>query len=312
MILSYPASEHGIRQRPSRSGACTIGEKPGYNSEARRRASHREKGELGLSTPERISIEVTNRCSKGCTFCYNHSLPEGEGQWEPDELVDFCRDCASGGTKSVSFGGGEPLQFDGIFDVIARLRGVLFRSMTTNGLPLSGDTFDRLIAAVPEKVHLSIHFPEHPSEVDRVIRQVRELADRGIRSGVNLLVAQSKLEAARRAAKQVRQSGIPNERIVYLPMRLADVPSPKELAVVAGNEPFQSTTCLTACGRSPRFCSIGHDKTVAWCSYTAARRSLPELTHRGLLQALDGLDLRHCGTDTKHDGSSPHDEVAQP
>src|SRR5581483_6092140 len=149
---------------------------------------------------ERISIEVTNRCQKACPFCYNHSLPEGDTRWTADELVAFVHDCAAHGTKAASFGGGEPLQFDGLFDVLTRLAGVLFRSITSNGLLLHGELLARLVEAKPDKVHLSIHFPEHEGEVRRVVRQVHGLADLGVRSGVNCLRARSKLEAARRAA----------------------------------------------------------------------------------------------------------------
>src|SRR5262249_10821136 len=135
---------------------------------------------------DRISIEVTNRCAKACWFCYNESRPGGDTRWTPDDIVDFVRDCATHGVKAVSFGGGEPLQYDGLCDVLTRLRGTLFRSVTSNGLPLQqGDTLDRLVAAAPDKVHLSIHFPEKPAEVERVVRQVHELAARGVRSGVN-------------------------------------------------------------------------------------------------------------------------------
>ena len=35
--------------------------------------------------------------------------------------------------KAVSFGGGEPLQYDDLFAVLERLRGTLFRSLTSNG-----------------------------------------------------------------------------------------------------------------------------------------------------------------------------------
>ena len=171
----------------------------------------------------------------------------------------------------------------------------MFRSMTTNGLLLADGTFDRLVEARPDKVHVSIHFPERDAEVSRVIRQVRELADRGVRSGVNFLVARSNLEAARSAAKEVRDAGIGNDRIVYLPMRGKDTPTPEEVASVAGGRRFQSMTCLSACGRSERFCSIGWDKTAAWCSYTETRRALPELTYRGVASALDGLGLKFCG-----------------
>ena len=107
---------------------------------------------------------------------------------------------------------------------------------------------------------------------------------RGVRSGINLLVARSNLEAARQAARTVRDSGIGNERIVYLPMRGRDTPTPAEVAAVAGGQPFQSMTCLMACGKSPRFCSIGWDKTVAWCSYTKTRAPLRAAGKLALLQ----------------------------
>jgi MoaA/NifB/PqqE/SkfB family radical SAM enzyme len=71
---------------------------------------------------ERVSVEVTNRCAKACDFCYNHSLPGGGTRWTPDELVAFASDCAANGVKAVSFGGGEPLQYDGLFEVFERLR----------------------------------------------------------------------------------------------------------------------------------------------------------------------------------------------
>ncbi len=244
---------------------------------------------------ERISIEVTNRCAKACWFCYNHSQPGGATSWSTTELVSFVRDCAANGVKAVSFGGGEPLQFEGIFEVLEALRGTLFRSMTSNGLPLTGDVLDRLTASAPDKVHLSVHFPERDAEVQRVIAQVRELERRGIRSGVNLLVARSNREAAGRAAAAIREAGIGNDRIVYLPMRGRDTPSPADVSAVAGGGPFQSMTCLTDCGKSPRFCSVGWDKRVAWCSYTATRAPLREPTFAELEAALDGLGLTFCG-----------------
>jgi len=201
----------------------------------------------------------------------------------------------------VSFGGGEPLQFAGLFDVLRELDGSLFRSVTTNGLLLHGDTLDALVAARPDKVHVSIHFPDRAHEVNRVAAQVTDLAHRGVKSGVNFLVSRSNLPAAREAAKRVRDAGIGNDRIVYLPMRGRDTPTPDELADVAGRTPFQSMTCLTKCGPSPRFASVGWDKTVAWCSYTVARRPLPELTFAGLSAATTGLGLEFCGgTDDPH------------
>ena len=244
---------------------------------------------------ERISIEVTNRCDKACWFCYNHSHAEADTRWTPDELVEFVRDCSVNGVKAVSFGGGEPLQYEGIFEVISRLQGCLFRSMTTNGLLLDSRMLDRMVAAGVDKVHVSIHFPGNKREVNRIVEQVGALSDRGIKSGVNLLVQRSKVDSAALSAKMIRDAGIGNDRIVYLPMRSSDTPTPKQIAEVAGNEPFQSMTCLSRCGKSPRFCSISWDKQVGWCSYTESRNELSELSYQGLSKAVDGLGLRFCG-----------------
>ncbi len=243
---------------------------------------------------DRISIELTDRCNKGCSFCYNGSSPAGANAWAPNEVLSFVKDCAQNGIRAVSFGGGEPLQYAGLFDVLAELKGLLFRSITTNGLLLD-KAMDKLISVQPDKVHLSIHFPENEDEVARVIRQVSNLAQCGVKSGINMLVAASKLEAAKNAATLVRQAGISNDRVVYLPMRISDEPTPREVALVAGRTDFQSMSCLLNCQASARFCSVASDKTVAWCSYTPSRRLLPELTFAGLKTALTDLELIFCG-----------------
>ena len=243
---------------------------------------------------QRLSIELTNQCDKGCWFCYNHSQPGGATDWTVDELIAYVSDCQLHGTEAVSFGGGEPLQYDGVFEVLKALDGLLFRSMTTNGLILD-ENFENVIQARPDKVHLSIHFPQNNKEIDRVIRQALELDRAGIVSGVNLLVQKSNLEAATGATKRLHDSGIDNKRIVFLPIRSSDTPSPDQILAVAGNQPFQSMTCLQKCGKSERFASIGWDKTVAWCSYTQSRRKMKQLNHSGLVAALENLDLVFCG-----------------
>lgn len=243
---------------------------------------------------ERVSIEITDFCFKGCHFCYNGSNASGSKFWPEQDLVSFVQDLAINGFKAVSFGGGEPLQHPDIFSVLTRLRGKLFRSITTNGLLLE-QNLDALVKSAPDKVHVSIHFPDDLAEVERVIAQVHELKAKGIRSGINLLVARSWLEAAEEAVRRIHLSGIGNDRIVYLPMRHNDTPTPKQIARVAGNNNFQSMTCLSSCHISPRFCSVAVDQTVAWCSYTTARRKLSTLDFSGLKAALTDLDLIFCG-----------------
>src|SRR5262249_42011855 len=154
---------------------------------------------------ERVSIELTQRCKKACWFCYSGSHAKGGVEFRPEEVTAFVRDLAEHGVRAVSFGGGEPLEYAGVFDILRDLKGVLFRSLTTSGLPLrNDDTVAALAAAAPDKVHVSIHFPERESEVRRVIAQVATLQAHGIRSGVNLLVARSNLAPARARARRRR------------------------------------------------------------------------------------------------------------
>jgi molybdenum cofactor biosynthesis enzyme MoaA len=244
---------------------------------------------------ERLSIELTQRCGKACWFCYSRSTPQGATRFEHDELVAFARDCATHGVRAVSFGGGEPLEYTPVFSLLRALDGALFRSLTTNGLLLEGPAFDELVAARPDKVHVSVHFPGNRAEVDRVARQVAALQRAGVRCGVNLLVSRSNASDAERAARCLREHGIGNDRIVYLPMRVRDTPTARDLARVAGSERFQSMSCLLGCATSSRFCAIGWDRTVAHCSYTGARRPLESATFAGLMRALDGLTLDFCG-----------------
>ncbi len=242
-----------------------------------------------------ISIEVTNRCGKGCWFCYNGSGPGGNEAWRAEDLIGFIRDCAAHGVESVSLGGGEPLEYEGLEEVLGATRGVLHRSMTTNGIGLDGARAAALARLGLEKAHVSIHFAERREEVERAIEGVRRLEAAGIRAGVNLLVGKRRLEAASGAAATLHAAGIGNDRIIYLPMRMrGDEPAPAEVAHVAAGA-FQSTSCLRQCGRSERFVSINSRMEAAWCSYTETRRRLEELSYGGLCAAMEGLGLRRCG-----------------
>ena len=247
-----------------------------------------------LAKVERLSIELTRACAKGCSFCYNGSSPRGATEWRVDEVLALAEDCIRHGLESISFGGGEPLQYSGLFQLLERLEGQCFRSLTTNGLLLDR-RLQRLVAARPDKVHVSLHFPDDGEEVRRVSRQVRMLGDHGIRSGVNLLVCRSKLEEARAARQQLEAAGITPSQILLLPMRGQETPTAQEIIWVAGKKHFQSVTCLSACAASPRFVALGWDRRVGWCSYTTSRRPLGELSHRGVVAALRGLELRTCG-----------------
>lgn len=251
---------------------------------------------------DRISIEPSRFCSKGCSFCYNGSSLAGRDGFSAAEVIALARDCAANGVKSVSIGGGEPLEWSGLFETLEALRGVLGRSFTTNGLELirRPTLYDDIVRARPDKVHVSLHSPESATAIQQLVEQVLELDRRGVSTGVNLLVRQSRLDDARDATVRLEREGITRERIVFLPARgiAGETPSAEDVAWVATglrakSPPFMSMSCLSGCGRRERFVSIGADRTVAACSYTVSRRRLRHLSYAGLLEALPD-ELKPC------------------
>ena len=250
-----------------------------------------------FQVPERISLELLRRCGKQCHFCYNASHPTAPERWRADEVITLMTSLVEHGSRALSLGGGEPLEYDELEPIFEALKPLCFVSMTTNGLLLDAQ-LDRIERLRPDKVHISVHYPSRAREVERVIRQVGLLRWMGIRAGVNLLVRASELEESARAAAQMREAGIEHDAIMFLPMRgdgARDSPTPAQVSAVAGGAPFQSMSCLMGCAKSPRFCSIDASKRVAHCSYTSTRRALKTLDARGLHEALDGLGLSFCG-----------------
>lgn len=251
---------------------------------------------------EVVSIELTNRCGKGKLCgefgCYAKSLPEGLTFWTPEKLETFIRDLAWNEIQAVSFGGGEPLQYEGLWDLLERLKEVrIWKSLTTNGLLLKGEEITRL-ARYLNKVHVSVHFPEDEREVKRVIRQVKELEEKGLKSGINFLVKGRDVESEKRAVLEIKKAGIGADRVVFLPLRgkgvVLDLRKFREVAEILGN-PFQAVWCVLRCGKSERFVSVDWEGKVGWCSYTEAKTKMEKFTYRGMIEALEAKELVFCG-----------------
>lgn len=186
---------------------------------------------------DRISIEPSRFCTKGCSFCYNGSSLVGRDGFSAAEVIALARDCATHGVKSLSIGGGEPLEWSGLFETLEALRGVLGRSFTTNGLELTRrpTLYDDIARAQPDKVHVSLHSPESATAIQQLVEQVLELDRRGVPAGVNLLVRSSRLGEARDATVRLEREGITRAHIIFLPARgiVGETPSAEDVAWVA-------------------------------------------------------------------------------
>ncbi|MDR2810944.1 MAG: radical SAM protein [Tannerellaceae bacterium] len=243
----------------------------------------------------RISIDISNRCSKECDFCYNGSHRAGGEVWQPDEVVRLMRDCAENGLKAVSLGGGEPFEYPGIFYIIANLTPILFVSVTTNGIPLQNSrTWDALMQNKPDKIHITVHNPENDEETCAALHFIGLLKKEGIRAGVNLLISSNKIPAAKRLFCLLEENGISRNEVILIPRKYNLQPSPQEVAEVAGNKPFQAPTCLNVCRPSKRFVSVSWDKCVSFCSYSPSRAAMETISYKGITDALRTITFKTC------------------
>lgn len=243
---------------------------------------------------ELLSIDLSNYCSKQCSFCYNHSTREGNTMWKPSEVIDFASDCVKHGVKAVSLGGGEPFEYEGIFEVIDALYTQCYLSVTSNGLPLE-DTFiwEQLSLHKPDKIHLTIHHPDNEAEVFRVEHRLHEIESLGIKPGLNLLVGADMIEPAKRVYSSM-SNVLHLDQIILVPQRFSNTPTPKQLSSVADGKPFQSPSCLLGCKRPDNFCSVSWDKKVNSCSFAGGKVALKSLVFEGLENALKNVNWKSC------------------
>ena len=243
---------------------------------------------------ELLSIDLSNYCSKQCSFCYNHSTRKGNTLWQPSEVIAFASDCIKHGIKTVSLGGGEPFEYEGIFDVIKALYPQCYLSVTTNGLPLENSVvWHKLQQCKPDKIHVTIHHPDDDKEVQRVEALLPKIGSIGIKPGLNLLVGADNLSAAADVFQRFLQL-LERDQIILVPQRFSNTPSAKQLSFVAEGKPFQSPSCLLGCNRPNNFCSVSWDKKANSCSFAGGKEFLQSLDYKGLIEALNRVEWTTC------------------
>jgi organic radical activating enzyme len=244
---------------------------------------------------ERISIDLSNYCSKACDFCYNGSSSMGKTFWQPNEVIKLVTDCAQNGTKAISLGGGEPVEYKGLFEIIEAIKPLVYVSVTSNGIPLLNEnTFRMLRDNKPNLLHFTIHNPTDSEEVRRTLYLFRKTTRAGIRTGLNFLVSANQIEESRKLVEKLFKMGLNEQQIIFIPRKFSQQPTTVQVAYVAGKEHFQSTYCLSSCNPSPRFCSISWDKKVNFCSYSPSKVTLEGLTYNTIINALQTIEFKQC------------------
>lgn len=102
---------------------------------------------LFAPVPELADISISNRCRKGCAFCYRESTPNGLLMSVEDycSVLDSMNSTEHGNVFQVAIGGGEPLEHPDFIDIINETvkRGIV-PNFTTNGLLLTDSVLDNI------------------------------------------------------------------------------------------------------------------------------------------------------------------------
>jgi MoaA/NifB/PqqE/SkfB family radical SAM enzyme len=149
-----------------------------------------------LATPTTYYIIFSGRCNLACPFCTIHTITE---PMLPGEvMLRLVRETKelSGKGFNISLSGGEPMIYKPLYDVLelAQKIDVNF-GFTTNGLGLTRQNVDRLIAFDPFNVNVSVESID--AKINEALRPFPEGTKRTL-EGVDRL-----LEAKRRTGSRV-------------------------------------------------------------------------------------------------------------
>jgi len=165
-----------------------------------------------LSAPETIHLAITARCNQNCPGCYVPRPPAGP-ELSPAGWCWLIDQWAQMRVFQLAVGGGEPLLYPGLFEVLAhaRARGIV-PSLTTNGTLLTAETVRRLEAAGVARVNVSWDADEQRQST--TVAALLLLLDSTLQAGVNLLVTPNLLPNLPRILAQLHVLGV--HRVTFL------------------------------------------------------------------------------------------------
>lgn len=238
--------------------------------------------QLRQQAPRSVQFSLTNLCNRSCWFCSRPT--ERASTWTVPTALELLADLDRLGVAEVAFGGGEPLAFRGLFELVDRLVAEtrLAVHLTTNGELLTDRALDRLDGKIGE-IRLSLY------DDNDWRGTVRRLVRRGTRFGVNQLVTPDTLRHLPSLLVELEDLGVRD--VLLLPaIGHADLELPlasqRELAAFLADLHSSMTLKLgvcwgpelahlprlfrtSDCGAGQEFLEITSDRHVRPCSFHA-------------------------------------------
>jgi MoaA/NifB/PqqE/SkfB family radical SAM enzyme len=174
------------------------------------------KKTVQFSFADIVFLEVTRKCNLHCKHCLNNSGKSLPNELSQDELKSLINEFANHGVQDIRFTGGEPLLYDGIYDLIklASSQGI-YTSIGTNGTLVTEEIAKKLKDCGLNKAVVSIDgtkkhhdFIRGNGQYEKAIQGLENLQKQGISVRVNSVIMRSNMDDVISFAKELNKKQI--------------------------------------------------------------------------------------------------------
>lgn len=163
-----------------------------------------------------VYLELTRACNLKCIHCLNNSGIKQKDELTKDELLKLIKKLSSLGVQEIRFTGGEPLLFNGIYDLIkfATEEGIC-TSLGTNGTLITKEVAKKLKESGLKKVVVSIDGNKKTHDkirgkknYQKAMHGLKYLQKNGINVRVNSVIMKSNMDDVIKFAKKMSRKKI--------------------------------------------------------------------------------------------------------
>lgn len=163
-----------------------------------------------------VYLELTRACNLKCIHCLNNSGIKQKDELTKEDLLKLIKNFSSLGVQEIRFTGGEPLLFNGIYDLIrfATEEGIC-TSLGTNGTLVTKEVAKKLKESGLKKVVVSIDGNKKTHDkirgkknYQKAMKGLKYLQKNGINVRVNSVIMKSNMEDVIKLAKKMSRKKI--------------------------------------------------------------------------------------------------------
>lgn len=163
-----------------------------------------------------VYLELTRACNLKCIHCLNNSGIKQKDELTKEDLLKLIKNFSSNGVQEIRFTGGEPLLFNGIYDLIkfATEEGIC-TSLGTNGTLITKEVAKKLKESGLKKVVVSIDGNKKTHDkirgkknYQKAMHGLKYLKQNDINVRVNSVIMKSNMDDVIKLAKKMSRKKI--------------------------------------------------------------------------------------------------------